>query len=485
MNYRSIAHVLGILLLVTAAALLLPVGCSIFYDSEGDLGALFAASAVSFGLGFPLWFCFRGHQNLGLRDSFFIAFFGWVVMSAVSALPFVFHGTIPAFSDAFFEMMSGYTTTGATVLSDIEAVPHGLLLWRSETNLLGGMGFLTLTLLFLPHGMSSTRVFRADAAPGQVVTREKFTPRSRDAIVSLWVIYLVLNGAEILLLWGGGMPMFEAICHSFATISTSGYSPMNASIGHYDSLWFDWVVIVFMFLGGCSFMLLYQAARKNWQAVRVNTELRWYVGIVLAFCLAVCAILWWKGTYGPVDALRHGSFQVVSLLSTTGFTTADYEQWPAAAQMLLYAVCFVGACAGSTTSGIKIVHYAILWKFMVGVVRKLFLQPLAVVSVRINEIRVDQAVIQLTVCYFIINIVLILGGGCILALSDELDPMSAMSAIVATLMNIGPGFGDVGPTRNYAEFSTFAKWFLSWNMLVGRLEAFTALVVFYPAFWRR
>ncbi len=256
MHYRTIANVVGTLLLVTAGALMLPAACSLIYGQEGDLMPILASAGVALALGLPLWYVNRKEQRLELRDAFFVAGVGWVVVSAVSALPFVIHGSIPSFTDAFFEMMSGYTTTGATVLADIEAVPHGLLLWRCETNLLGGMGFLTLALLFLPHGMGSVRIFRAESSPGQVLTREKFTPRNRDALVNLWVIYMVLNAAQIILLALGGMPLYEAICHAFATVSTSGYSPMNASIGAYDSAWIHWVIIGFMFLGGVSFSLI-------------------------------------------------------------------------------------------------------------------------------------------------------------------------------------------------------------------------------------
>ncbi len=484
MNYRSIGNVMGTLLLVTGGAMLLPVVCALIYWGEGDLLPLAISAAITIGLGLPIWLGCRGHQNLELRDAFFVAVFGWVLISAVSALPFIIHGSIPSFTDAFFEMMSGYTTTGSTILTDIEALPHGLLFWRSETHLLGGMGFLTLTLLFLPHGMGGLRVFRAESSPGQTLTREKFTARARDALIYLWVIYLVLNAAQVILMCLGGMPLFDSLCHAFGTVSTSGYSPYNASIGHYDSAYFDWVIIVFMFLGGMTFMLFYHLALGRWRVLRDNTEFRWYLGFVLFFCLAVSAILWSQGTYGGWDSLRYGVFQVMSILTTTGFTTADYELWPGSAQMFLYAVCFIGACAGSTTSGIKVIHYVIIWKWGVAVIKKLFFQPLAVVSVRIDGRRLHESLVHLAVCYFIVNIFLILGGGCFMALVDDLDVTTAMSSVIAALMNIGPGFGDVGPSENFAHISAAGKWFLSWTMLVGRLEMFSALVVFYPSFWR-
>ena len=484
MNFRSIGFVMGTLLLVTGGALLIPALCAVIYG-EGDLNALLASSAIAVAAGLPLRLGFADARELDTRDAIVIAAFGWVVISAVSALPFMIHGAIPSFTDAFFEMMSGYTTTGATILTDIESVPHGLLFWRSETHLLGGMGFLTLTIIFLPHGVGGLRIFRAESSPGQVLTKERFTARNRDAIVYLWVIYLALNALQVLLMCLGGMPLFDSLCHAFGTVSTSGYSPYNASIGHYDSAYFDWVIIVFMFLGGVTFMLFYFAARGEWRVLRINTELRWYAGFVLFFCAAVTWVLWWEGTHDLADALRFGTFQVTSLLTTTGFTTTDYELWPHAAQMLLVVVCFIGACAGSTTSGIKVIHYVLVWKFMVGAIKKIFFQPLSVLSVRVNGHPVELMVIYLAICYFIVNIFMVLGGGFVMVLVDDMDSITAMSSVIAALMNIGPGFGDVGPSENYAFISDAGKWFLAWTMLVGRLEMFSALVIFYPTFWRR
>jgi len=486
MNYSSIAHVMGTLLVVTGAAMLLPVICSLCYFDEGDLYPLLLSSLLTTGVGLPLWWLFRKKDELNIKDGFFIAVFGWTLISAVSALPFMFHGSIPSFTDAFFEMISGYTTTGATILTDIEVVPHGLLFWRSQTHLLGGMGFLTLTVIFLPHGMGGVRIFRAESSPGQVITKEKFLPRNRDTMIWLWGIYLLLNLLQTLLMYFGGMNLFDSLCHAFGTVSTSGYSPYNASIGHYDSAYFDWVIIIFMILGGTTFMLFYHGFKGNWHVLRINTELRWYVGFLLFFCLMVSSLLWQNRTYpGAADSLRYGTFQVVSLLTTTGFTTADYELWPQAAQMFLYTVCFVGACAGSTTSGIKIVHFVLVWKFLVGAIKKIFFQPLSVISIRLNQRSVDQGIVNLAICYFIVNIFLVLGGGCFMVLADNMDYVTGMSSVIATLMNVGPGFGTVGPSENFAHISTGGKWFLAWLMLVGRLEMFSALVVFYPSFWKK
>jgi trk system potassium uptake protein TrkH len=485
MHFRSIAYVIGTLLIVTSIAMLFPIVVSLIYQ-EGDLNALFISAAVALAMGLPLWWFTPSNYELSFRDAVLIAVFGWVIISAVSALPFMIHGSIPSFTDAFFEMMSGYTTTGATILNDIESLPHGLLFWRSETHLLGGMGFLTLTLIFLPHGMAGVRIFRAESSPGQVITKEKFLPRNRDAMIWLWSIYLGLNLLQTLLLWGGGMSLFDALCHAFGTVSTAGFSTKNASIGYYGSVYFDWVITIFMFLGGMTFMLFYHMLKGEWNLVRLNTELRWYASIVGFFCGISTLILWLNGSYdGFFEALRYASFQIISLLTTTGFTTADYELWPQAALMLLYVVCFIGACAGSTTSGIKIVHIVIIWKYMVTSIKKMFFQPRTILPIRLNQRAIDSFAINLSICYFIANIFLVFVGASVMVLVDSMDYQTAMSSVISALMNIGPGFGEVGPSENFSQISAPGKWFLSWLMLVGRLEMFSALVLLFPSFWKR
>lgn len=485
MHFKSIMYVLGILFVVTGSSMSLPLVCSLYYG-ENDLMPILYSILFSLSVGLPLRWLYRDNYELNIKDGIFIAVFGWIVVSAISALPFMIHGSIPSFTDAFFEMMSGYTTTGATILTDIEAVPHGLLFWRSQTHLLGGMGFLTLTVIFMPHGMGGLRLFRAESSPGQVITKEKFKPRNRDTMVMLWWIYLALNLLQIVMLLLGGMSFFDAACTAFGTVSTSGYATKNASIGFYNSAYFDWVIILFMFLGGTAFILFFQLMRGDWRGVIINTELRWYIAVLLFFCGMVSWILWKDGTYGSFfSSTRYATFQVMSLLTTTGFTTADYELWPQAAQMFLYVVCFIGACAGSTTSGIKIVHYILICKFMFAAVRKIFFQPMAVSSIRLNGRAVDKSVVDLAICYFITNIFMILAGSCFMVLSDNLDYTTAMSSVISALMNIGPGFGAIGPSENFAFFSDTGKWFLAWNMLVGRLEMFSALVLFYPSFWKK
>ena len=481
MHIFLVIHILGFLLIFLSGAMLLPIPFSLHYG-EGDYVYFLITALITFVTGFAAFKLTRLDQDLRAREGFAIVTFGWIAFSLLGCLPFILSGAIPSLTDAFFETMSGFTTTGATILEDIESLSHGLLFWRSFTHWLGGMGIIVLSIAILPFlGVGGMQLFKAEV-PGPAP--DKLTPRVTQTAKILWGVYILISLVETLLLMLGGMNLFEALCHTFGTMATGGFSTKNASIGHYNSAYVDWVTTLFMFLGGVSFVLLYQLLRGDTKALQINTEFRWYVGFLLFFCGSVSLILWHNGTYSTIaDSFRYGTFQVMSLLTTTGFATADYELWPQSAQMLLYTVCFIGACAGSTTSGIKVIHYTILCKFMYQTIRKIFFQPMAVVSVRLNGKAVDNNIINLAICYFIINMFMIFIGGFIMTLTDNLDYGTAMSTVIATLMNIGPGFGLIGPTENYAFISDAGKWFLSWNMLVGRLEMFSALVIFYPSFW--
>ncbi|NEX12316.1 MAG: potassium transporter [Prosthecochloris sp.] len=484
MNFPAIANVLGTLLMFIGSTMLIPLACALIYN-EGDALSFMLAMMITIGLAFPLWWFFRRQRNLTIRDGFFIVSVGWILVSAVSSLPFMIHGSIPSFTDAFFEMMSGYTTTGATILNDVEALPHGLLFWRSMTHLIGGMGFIMVTIIILPLlGIGGMQLYKAEADPGQVITGEKFLPRVKEAAIWLWAIYLALILIQSLLMWVAGMPLFDSLCHAFGTVSTSGYSTKNSSLGYFNNAWIDWITTIFMLLGGMTFMLHYQIIKRDWEPVKQNTEFRWYGGFVLFFCLVTTLLLFASPQYDNIfDSARFATFQIVSILTTTGFTTTDYEVWPQAAQMFILIVCFIGACAGSTTSGIKIVHYEIISKYLYATGKKL-MQPMAVVPVRINGRIAEQPVITLAVSYFIINIFMVFIGAAVLTICDDMDLFSSMTAVIATLFNIGPGFGDVGPTHTFAHISEIGKWSLSFNMLTGRLEMFSVLVMFYPSFWK-
>ena len=485
MNVFSILHVMGILSVFTGSMMFFPLGVAFLYN-EGDAPAFLMSALVAILVGLPLAWGFHKSTHLSMKDGFIIVSLGWVLVCAFSSLPFLIHGSIPSLTDVFFEMMSGYTTTGATILTHIEALPHGLLFWRSFTHLLGGMGFIMILIILLPAiSTEGMYLYKAEADPRQVITDEKFNPRLRGTAIRLWLIYLGFVLLNVLLLWGGGMALFDALCHSFGLISTAGYSPKNASLGHYENAYFDWVGIVFMFLGGINFILHYQFLKRDWQAIGINTELRWYASLTVCFCAVVSLILWQNQTYEDFsEALRYGTFQVVSLLTTTGFTTADYELWPQAAQMFLFIVLFVGASAGSTTSGIKMIHYAIIFKHLNATLKKL-LNPLEVLPMRINRRAIDSRMLELALSYFIFNLIWVFLGAGMLVLLDDIAYRSALDAVIATLMNIGPSFGEVGPSQSYAHISDGGKWFLSLTMLTGRLEMFSVMVLFFPSFWKQ
>ncbi len=484
MNIFAILYVLGTLLVFIGSMMFFPYAVALIYQEAGAHNFLISA-LISIAVGFPWCWFFRKHASLSMKDGFVIVSFGWVLVSTVSALPFILYGAIPSFTDAFFEMMSGFTTTGATILTDIEAMPHGLLFWRSFTHLLGGMGFIMITIIILPFmSVGGLYLFRAEADPGQVITEEKFNPRIRGTAIRLWIIYLAFVSLNTILLWGGGMSLFDSLCHAFGTISTAGYSSKNASIGHYNSAYFDWVTIVFMFLGGVTFILHYQILKRQWKVVSLNTEFRWYFGFTCFFSLLVSWALWQANTYnGWLEALRYGTFQAVSILTTTGFTTADYELWPQTAQMFLFMVLFIGASAGSTTSGVKIIHYVIILKYLNVTLKKL-LSPLQVYPIRINQRLVESKIVDLAISYFIVNVLWVLLGGGVMVLLNDMDYWSAIVSVIVTIMNIGPGFGDVGPAHDFSQISTAGKWFLSLSMLTGRLEMFSVIVLFFPSFWK-
>ncbi|MGK5091926.1 potassium transporter TrkG [Deltaproteobacteria bacterium TL4] len=485
MKNNTILHIMGMLLICFAVVLLFPIICALIYD-EGDAAALIITSAVAALIGLPLWRGFSDEKSIGVKDGYIIITLGWVVISSFSALPFMIHGSIPSFTDAFFEVMSGYTTTGATILKNIELMPHGLLLWRSMTHFIGGMGIVIITLSFIPLlGTGNLQLYRAEGDPGQGVGSQKIAPRIKDTLYWLWIIYIGLNAAEVILLGLGGMSLFDALCHAFGTLATGGYSTKNASLAYYKSAYFDGVVTVFMFLGGLNFLLYYYMMTRKWNSLWKNTEFRFYLGITLFICFMVAFILWNQNYYSSfTEAFRFGAFQVVSILTTTGFITDNYELWPQSAQMLILLSMFIGACNGSTTSGIRIIQWVIVGKFILSSGLRL-LQPLKIVPIRINGEKLDAAYQNNALGFFAVNIIVVLLGGCLMTLVSNLNVFSALTAVMATLWNIGPGFGAVGAIENYALISDLGKWVLSFCMLIGRLDIFTVMVLFYPSFWKK
>ncbi|HKI50740.1 MAG TPA: TrkH family potassium uptake protein [Geothermobacteraceae bacterium] len=480
MNIILSLRILGVMLLFLAAALLIPIPFSLYF-ADGSALPLLLSAVVTFATGLMLFLSCKSDRELSVREGFAIVTFGWLFYAVFGALPFLFSGAIPSVVDALFETMSGFTTTGATILQNIEAMPQGLLLWRALTHWLGGMGIIVLSLAILPMlGVGGMQLFKAEV-PGP--TADRLKPRIQDTAKLLWVVYVILTVAETLLLMLGGMSFFEAICHSFATLATGGFSTRNASVGAYQSAYIDWVVILFMFLAGANFSLHYHALRGRIREYWRSEEFRIYLGIV--FASIVLLIIFNQGTaYDSwLENLRHSSFQTVSIMTTTGFGTADYEQWPVLTQYLLISLMFIGGCAGSTGGGIKVARILLLFKHAHVQLFKL-IHPRAVRIVKLGETPVDRDVMQSILGFFALFMGVFVGASFLMAASG-MDLVSAGAAVIATLSNIGPGLGSVGPVDNYSHIAPFGKLVLFTCMLLGRLELFTVLVLIFPTFWKK
>lgn len=480
MHVVSILHLLGLLLIFLAASMLLPLPFS-FYYGDDDYLALLSSASVTFASGFALFKLTRLKQALRAKEGFAVVTFGWIIFSAFGALPFVFSGAIPSYTDAFFETMSGFTTTGATILTDVERLSHGILFWRSLTHWLGGMGIIVLSLAILPFlGVGGMQLFKAEV-PGPVA--DKLTPRITETAKILWGTYVLLSALETVLLMFGGMSLFDALTHTFGTMATGGFSTKNASVGAYNSAYIDYVIIFFMVLAGTNFSLHYRFLRGDFTAYLRNVEFLYFLSIIGLATIVIGLDVFINQYQNLADTLRFTLFQVTSIQTTTGYGTANYEQWSFASQFVLLALMFIGGCAGSTGGGMKVIRIHLLIKFVFSEFVRL-VHPHAVVPVRLRHIAVPQDVVTNVLGFFVLGILVFAGGVFMMALIG-LDLPTSLGATAATLWNIGPGLGSVGPTENYAHIPWLGKWLLSFYMLVGRLEIFTVMILFSPAYWRK
>jgi len=480
MRVLSVIHIIGFLLMFLAGAMLVPLPFSLYYGSA-DIHALLIGALITFVFGLLLWVTTRARFNRDLRpkEGFAIVALAWITFSALGALPFMIAGAIPSFTDAFFETMSGFTTTGATILTDIEAVPHGLLFWRSLTHWIGGLGIIVLSIAILPFlGVGGMQLYRAELRSAA----DRLTPRITETAKILWGVYVTFTFIEAALLMLGGMNLFDALCHSFGTLATGGYSTKNASVGAYGSTYIDWVVIFFMLVAGTNFSLHYRFLKGDFRVYFRNSEFRFFVTLI---ALAVLVILTDTVTrYGNMDrALRDTTFQVTSILTTTGYGTADYERWSFTSQFVLFVLMFFGGCAGSTGGGIKMIRVHVLVKFVYAEITRL-VHPHAVIPVRVGKDAVDRDVVANIVGFFILYI-MVFATGVVIMTALRLDMPTAFGAVVATLSNVGPGLGGVGPTDNYSAIPSVGKWVLSSLMLMGRLELYTVLILLSPSYWKK
>ncbi|NLN06382.1 MAG: TrkH family potassium uptake protein [Firmicutes bacterium] len=481
MNLRLVIRALGVLLLCEAAAMLPAVLISRGYG-EDTVPALLLSILVTAVAGILLCLPQVKDKVIRYKEGFAIVTFGWLLVSLAGALPFLFAGVLPSFVDAFFETVSGFTTTGATVIPDVESVPYSLLFWRSFTHWLGGMGILVLALAVLPAlGMGTFQILKAES-PGPVSA--KLTPRVSSTAKILYSIYLVITVAQILLLRAGGMPWFDSVVNSFATLGTGGYAIKNVSIGAYNNLYFEIVITVFMLLAGVNFSLYYLAVRKrSLSDFFHDTEFRLYIGIIAAYILIITLNIYGNNYSSLAESLRHASFQVASIITTTGFTTTDFNLWPDLSRALLLTLMFIGACAGSTGGGMKVIRIYLLMQYIRREVNSL-IHPRAVKAIKVNNIPLQESVLTnvlgFTVLYFIIFII----AG-LLLLTQKYDMITAFSAVAATLSNIGPGLGLVGPSTTCAGLTAFSKIVLSFCMILGRLEIYTVVALLLPQTWKR
>ena len=481
MNLILTLRILGALLLYLGGALLLPVLFSLYYHDEA-WPAFIYSSLLCFGVGGLLFTFCKSSKDLSVREGFAIVTFGWTFFALFGALPYLLSGVIPAPIDAIFETMSGFTTTGSTILTDIEKLPESLLFWRSLTQWLGGMGIIVLSLAILPMlGVGGMQLFKAEV-PGP--TADRLRPRIQDTAKLLWGVYLLLTALEILLLMLGDMNFFDALCHSFATLATGGFSTRNASIAAFDSSYIDMVVTIFMILAGINFTLHFQLLRGKLGSFHRNEEFRCYIGLFFIISLIIITFNWSSGSYQTLgENLRYSIFQVASIITTTGFATADYEVWPILPQYLLVMLMFVGGCAGSTGGGMKVARILLLLKHAQVQVFRL-IHPRAIRLVKLDNRPVDKEVLQSILGFFALFIGIFVIASLLMA-ACGMDLVSGGASVIACLSNIGPGLGTVGPVDNFAHIPSFGKTVLILCMLMGRLELFTVLVLFFPSFWRK
>lgn len=473
---------MGILLLLNGAFMALCLPFAIQYKG-GDWFAIALSSAITLAVGLTLRLLTknREHKELKKRDGYIIVSGGWIVLSLFGTLPYLLSGAIPNFTDAFFETMSGFTTTGASILADIEVVPKGILFWRSLTQWIGGMGIIVLAVAILPLlGIGGMQLFVAEA-PG--IAPDKLQPRISETAKRLWYLYVGLTIAEMGLLMAGGVNFYDSINHSLTTMATGGFSTKNASAAHYDSPYIQYVFIVFMFLAGTSFTLTYFALKRNFKKVLRNEEFKVYVSFIAIITVVATITILVVTDNGMEKSFRDALFQVVSLITTTGFVSADYTAWAPFLTVLFFILLFVGGSAGSTAGGVKIVRHVVLFKNSFLELKRQ-LHPSAVMPVRINGKAIERNIVFQVLAFIMIYISIFLLGTVLLS-AMNVDFDTAFGAVATTLGNVGPGIGKVGPMDNFAAMPVAGKWLLSFLMLLGRLELFTVLMLLSPHFWKK
>ncbi len=483
MKIKHVLRVIAFICLVVSSAMLFPF-CLALYDKSDDLFAFAISILTGVTFSVALLFYTRVDEPLtvGIREGVGITGFSWVFASLIGALPYVLSGKFSGFTDAFFETMSGFTTTGATILPNIEAMPRGILLWRSLTHWIGGMGIIVLSLAVFPFlGVSGMEMYKAEV-PG--VTAGKVTPRLHQTALSLWGVYVLLTLLETVLLIFGGMSLFDAVCHSFSTIATGGFSTKNASIAYFNSSYIHWVITVFMFLSGVNFSLYFLIPQKKFRDIFADEELRCYTVIVLIASLLIALSLYFtRELSGFENLIRRSMFKTISIMTTTGFIISDFDEWPDFCRFILVILMFIGASGGSTGGGFKVSRLQILFRHMKTETLKL-LHPRAVINPRMNAKPIPNGTVMSSTAFFVLYLILF-AVSTLITTCAGVDFISAFSGVLTCISNVGPGLNNLGAVEHFGNLPVIVKWLLSFCMLAGRLELFAVFLLFLPSTYKK
>jgi trk system potassium uptake protein TrkH len=481
MQLSLILNVLGFLYLLLSLTMLFPLTVSIIYQ-DGCIPTFLYSLVITGVLGVLLYLVFPSKKKeLTHRDGFFIVTMGWVTASFFGSLPFLFSGSILSFTDAYFETMSGFTTTGASICTSVEQLPQSILFWRGFIQWLGGMGIILFSIAILPLlGVGGMELYKAEV-PGP--TPDKIKPRIAETARTLWKVYLLMSILQVILLCIGGMSLFDSLCHTFATLATGGFSTKNVSVEYYNSAYFDTVFIVFMLLAGLNFALHYQLLQGNLKSFFKNSELRFFLLVFIASSLIIAINLRCTLFDSFMYSLRHACFQVASIVTTTGYSSKNFGEWSALSQFILLILMFIGGCTGSTGGGIKCFRIMLLLK---QAYRELYrmLHPHAVVPVKLGGKSVTPHTMEGVWGFFFLYLFLFTVSTLIMTILG-LDLITAISSVASCIGNVGPGLAAVGPAQNYAHLPALGKWVLTLCMLLGRLEIYTVVVLFIPEFWEK
>ncbi|MCQ2463734.1 MAG: TrkH family potassium uptake protein [Clostridia bacterium] len=479
MNYRMVAYSVGRITAMASALMLLPLFVALYYD-ESIKGFLIAIAVGAVLSALAVLFSKPKNRQIFSKEGFVTVSLSWIIISLIGAIPFTVEGEIPSYIDAIFETVSGFTTTGASILENVEALSRGLLFWRSFTHWLGGMGIIVLMLAVFPLSNKYSMYIMKAEVPGPV--KGKLVPKMQDSSVILYMIYVALTAFEIIFLLIGKMPLYDAILHSFGTAGTGGFGIKSLSVGYYNSAYIDIVIGIFMALFGVNFNMYFLLLMKKYKTVIKNEELLWYIGIIAFSTVTIAVNI--KSLYGSFfTSLRYSFFQVSSIVTTTGFSTADFNRWPEYSKMLLVLLMFIGGCAGSTGGGIKVARIIMMKNTAKSEVKHM-LRPRSYNQTKLNGEVLDKQTIHGTLVFFLLYIFIILIS-CFLLSLENFDAVTTVTGVIACVSNIGPGLSLVGPMGSFAIFSPAAKLLLSFCMLLGRLEIFPVLLLFSPYTWKK